>query len=128
MFAKSAAPPPAVGRPTQIRSRRPVAAPPPAARPAAAEETIFELGAEEGSRILGDPEALLAEASVYLRYGKRGQAIENLQAILARDPHHRGALEKLGDAYADDGDTAGAVAAWLRAGELARDAGDLEAT
>ena len=126
--AKSAPPTPAIGRPTQVRSPRPVAGSPPTARPSAAEETVFELGAEEGSRILGDPEALLAEASVYLRYGKRGQAIENLQAILARDPHHRGALEKLGDAYADDGDTAGAVAAWLRAGELARDAGDLEAT
>jgi tetratricopeptide (TPR) repeat protein len=92
-----------------------------------AEETAFELGAEEGSRILGDAEQLLAEASVYLRYGKRVQAIENLQAILARDPRHRAALERLGDAYADDGDTAGAVAAWLRAGELARDDGDLEA-
>jgi tetratricopeptide (TPR) repeat protein len=92
-----------------------------------AEETVFELGEEEGSRILGEPEQLLAEASVYLRYGKRAQAIENLQAILARQPHHRGALEKLGDAYADDGDAPGAVAAWLRAAELARDEGDLEA-
>jgi tetratricopeptide (TPR) repeat protein len=94
---------------------------------AVADESAFELGAEEGSRILGDAEQLLAEASVYLRYGKRVQAIENLQAILARDPRHRAALEKLGDAYADDGDTGGAVAAWLRAGELARDDGDLEA-
>ncbi|TFG96109.1 MAG: tetratricopeptide repeat protein [Myxococcales bacterium] len=116
-----------IERATQTRSPRPVVAPPVAARPSAAEETVFELGAEAGSRILGDPEALLAEASVYLRYGKRGQAIENLQAILAREPHHRSALEKLGDAYADDADAAGAVAAWLRAGELARDEGDLEA-
>jgi tetratricopeptide (TPR) repeat protein len=115
------------GAPPQAPARRPAAAPPPPARVSSAEETVFELGAEEGSRILGDPEALLAEASVYLRYGKRGQAIENLQAILSRSPHHRGALEKLGDAYADDGDSAGAVAAWLRAGEIARDEGDLEA-
>jgi tetratricopeptide (TPR) repeat protein len=108
---------------------RPASAQPPRDVPPAvsAEEAAFELGAEEGSRILGDAEQLLAEASVYLRYGKRVQAIENLQAILARDPRHRAALEKLGDAYADDGDTAGAVAAWLRAGELARDDGDLEA-
>jgi tetratricopeptide (TPR) repeat protein len=122
--------PPAVrsARPPPVSAPHPVSAPPPAARESSAEETVFELGAEAGSRILGDPEALLAEASVYLRYGKRMQAIENLQAILARSPHHRGALEKLGDAYADDGDAAGAVAAWLRAGEIARDEGDLEAT
>ncbi len=126
-IAKPAASTRGIERPTQARSPRPVLAPPVATRPSAAEETVFELGAEAGSRILGDPEALLAEASVYLRYGKRGQAIENLQAILARDPHHRSALEKLGDAYADDADAAGAVAAWLRAGELARDEGDLEA-
>ncbi len=127
--------PPAAGRPAASPVSRPAARrelssaparPHPAPR-ASAEETVFELGAEEGSRILGDPEQLLAEASVYLRYGKRSQAIENLQAILARDPRHRAALEKLGDAYADDGDAAGAVAAWLRAGELARDEGDLEA-
>jgi tetratricopeptide (TPR) repeat protein len=114
---------------------RPSPAPPPRApargrsAPAAhdaAEETVFELGAEEGSRIVGDSEQLLAEASVYLRYGKRAQAIENLQAILSREPHHRPALEKLGDAYADGGDRAGAVAAWLRAAELARDDGELE--
>jgi len=117
---RSAANPP-LARPSEVRAA------PPAPGHSSAEETVFELGAEEGSRILGDPEALLAEASVYLRYGKRGQAIENLQAILARDPHHRGALEKLGDAYADDGDATGAVAAWLRAGELARDAGELDA-
>lgn len=108
-------------------SLRTAAATPEVARSAVAEDAVLELGAEEGSRILGDPEALLAEASVYLRYGKRAQAIENLQAILARDAQHRGALEKLGDAYADDGDASGAVAAWLRAGEIARDAGDLEA-
>ncbi len=105
------------------------ALPPARRRPApaaAAEQTVFELGTEEGSRVLGDPEQLLAEASVYLRYGKRAQAIENLQAVLARDPRHRAALEKLGDAYADDGDSGGAVAAWLRAGELARDEGDLK--
>ncbi len=125
------APSPAPVRPPMPRSEplgagraAPVAAG--ASSTAAAEDAVLELGAEEGSRILGDPEALLAEASVYLRYGKRAQAIENLQAILARDPQHRDALEKLGDAYADDGDAAGAVAAWLRAGEIARDAGDRE--
>src|SRR5262249_45054025 len=130
--AKPAPPPPRA--PVRAAPARPAPAPPPprpapAKRPATdpAAETVFELGPQEGSRILGDPEQLLAEASVYLRYGKRAQAIENLQAILASQPHHRAALEKLGDAYADDGDATGAVAAWLRAAELARDQGDLDA-
>src|SRR5262245_29311284 len=125
------APPPARA-PVRAAPARPAPAPPPRPAPAKSPpadpaETVFELGAQEGSRILGDPEQLLAEASVYLRYGKRAQAIENLQAILASQPHHRAALEKLGDAYADDGDATGAVAAWLRAAELARDQGDLDA-
>jgi tetratricopeptide (TPR) repeat protein len=124
--AAASRPAPPVARPAS-RAVPPAPARPGPAPAVSAEATVFELGAEEGSRMLGDPEQLLAEASVYLRYGKRGQAIENLQAILARDPGHRAALEKLGDAYADDGDAAGAVAAWLRAGELARDEGDLEA-
>jgi tetratricopeptide (TPR) repeat protein len=76
--------------------------------------------------IAGDPEQLLAEASVYLRYGKRAQAVENLEAILAADPEQRQALEKLGEAHADAGDSAAAVAAWLRAAESARGAGDEE--
>jgi len=76
--------------------------------------------------ITGDPEQLLAEASVYLRYGKRVQAMENLEAILVADPEHRGALEKLGEAHADAGDSAAAVAAWLRVAESARRAGDDE--
>jgi tetratricopeptide (TPR) repeat protein len=76
--------------------------------------------------VTGDPEKLLAEASVYLRYGKRPQAVENLEAILGADPEHRGALEKLGEAHADGGDSAAAVAAWLRAAESARRAGDDE--
>jgi tetratricopeptide (TPR) repeat protein len=83
----------------------------------------FEPAAPE---ITGDPEQLLAEASVYLRYGKRAQAVENLEAILAAEPEHRGALEKLGEAHADAGDSAAAVAAWLRVAESARRAGDDE--
>ncbi|MBW1685472.1 MAG: tetratricopeptide repeat protein [Deltaproteobacteria bacterium] len=79
-----------------------------------------------GPEITGDPEQLLAEASVYLRYGKRVQAFENLEAILAAEPEHRGALEKLGEAHADAGDSAAAVAAWLRVAESARRAGDDE--
>ena len=73
----------------------------------------------------GDTEQLYAEASVYLRYGKRAQAIENLHAILVQNPRHRAALEKLGDAHADAREPQEAVEAWLRAAELAREESDL---
>jgi tetratricopeptide (TPR) repeat protein len=71
-----------------------------------------------------DPEQLLAEASVYLRYGKGTQAIENLEAILAREPGHRAALEKLGEAFSDGDEGDLAVQAWRRAAERAREDGD----
>ena len=82
---------------------------------------------EPAAEISGDPEQLLAEASVYLRYGKRPQAIENLNAILGKDPDHRGALEKLGEAHADAGESADAVISWLRAAQQAKAEGDGEA-
>src|SRR5262245_48948240 len=74
----------------------------------------------------GDTEQLFAEASVYLRYGKRAQAIENLHAILVQNPRHRSALEKLGDAHADAREPQEAVEAWLRAAELAREESDTQ--
>ena len=72
----------------------------------------------------GEPEQLLAEACVYLRYGKRDQAIVNLEAILDREPEHRGALEKLGEAHAEGDGSERAVEVWLRAAECARREGD----
>lgn len=75
----------------------------------------------------GDPDQLLAEASVYLRYGKRPQAIASLRAILEQEPEHRAALEKLGEAYVDDGQPAEAVSVWLRAAAQIRKAGDAKA-
>ncbi len=68
---------------------------------------------------------LLAEASVYLRYGKRNQAIANLESILARDLDHRLALEKLGEAYAEGDDVAKAVEMWSRAARLAAESGEV---
>jgi pilus assembly protein FimV len=62
-----------------------------------------------------DPEALLAEASVYLRYGKHERAIESLRAVVSAVPDHTGALEKLGEALAANGDTSNAVTAYERA-------------
>ncbi len=71
-----------------------------------------------------DAEQLLAEASVYLRYGKRDRAIANLEQVLALDPDQRDALEKLGEALAESGEPARAAELWLRAARLARGEGD----
>ncbi len=75
----------------------------------------------------GDPDQLLAEASVYLRYGKGEQAIASLRGVIAQDPKHRAALEKLGEAYAEDGQNSEAVEVWLRAAEQIRAEGDAAA-
>ncbi len=74
-----------------------------------------------------DVDQLFAEASVYLRYGKRDQAITNLKTVLEADPGHRGALEKLGEAYVEAEDTAGAVEMWSRAAKLAVEQDEMEA-
>jgi tetratricopeptide (TPR) repeat protein len=71
-----------------------------------------------------DAEQLLAEACVYLRYGKRDQALESLERIVAREERHRPALEKLGEALAESGQTERAVEIWLRAAALAQETGD----
>ena len=72
----------------------------------------------------GDPDQLIAEASVYLRYGKRDQALANLEAVIAREPDHRSGLEKLGEAYAEAGDNTRAVELWSRAAERAHEEGE----
>jgi tetratricopeptide (TPR) repeat protein len=66
-----------------------------------------------------DAEQLLAEASVYLRYGKSDRAIATLEALLSSEPDHRVALEKLGEVHAERGDHAKAVEVWLRAARVA---------
>ncbi len=88
-----------------------------------------EAGSETDSAIRpeGDPDQLLAEASVYLRYGKREQALTSLRAILTLEPDHRGALEKLGDVHVDQGQPEQAVEAWCRVAEQLRGEGDAEA-
>ncbi len=75
----------------------------------------------------GDPDQLLAEANVYLRYGKRDRAIASLRGVLAQDPEHRVALEKLGEAYTADGQDSEAVRIWLKAAEWIRCDGDAAA-
>ena len=75
----------------------------------------------------GDPDQLLAEASVYLRYGKNEQAIASLRGVLAQEPTHRAALEKLGEAYSEAGQNAEAIEAWTRAAEQLRASGEADA-
>jgi tetratricopeptide (TPR) repeat protein len=82
---------------------------------------------ERAPAVTGDPDQLFAEASVYLRYGKRDRAITHLRAILDQEPDHRSALEKLGEAYAESGDTEHAVEHWLHAAKRAREESDEDA-
>jgi tetratricopeptide (TPR) repeat protein len=93
------------------------------AGPDLAEQTVFQPREPGPPAAGGDPEQLLAEACVYLRYGKRAQAVENLEAIVAAEPRHRRALEKLGEALADS-DAERAVDVWLRAAGIAQEEGD----
>ncbi len=90
---------------------------------------LDEEGGDAPSGVSGeeDLDQLLAEASVYLRYGKHDRAVESLRVVLAREPGHRGALEKLGEALSATGQTAPALRAWTQAAESAREEGDGEA-
>ncbi len=92
----------------------------------ALDDPVIDDPADDDSEGLpeGDPDQLFAEASVYLRYGKRDQAITSLEAILVQEPRHRDALEKLGECYADAGDAPRAVDYWKQAAELASNAHD----
>ena len=68
-----------------------------------------------------DPsEDWMAEASVYLRYGKPAEAIEVLQKVLEVSPENREALERLGEAYVDNEQRAEAIDCWREALALSR--------
>lgn len=60
-----------------------------------------------------DLEQLLAEAGVYVRFGKRDKAIASLESVLSHDPEHTVALEKLAETLAAAGDGPRA-AGWFR--------------
>ncbi len=90
-------------------------------------ELLLEDVRESKPEVPTDWEALLAEASVYLRYGKRDKAIAHLRRVVDANPNHRGALEKLGEAYAESGEHTKAVEIWLRAALRAHDERDAEA-
>jgi len=74
----------------------------------------------------GDPEQLLAEARVYLRYRKLERAAATLESLLAAEPDHLEALECLGEVRVEANDRDGAVQTWLRGVEVARRVGDLQ--
>jgi tetratricopeptide (TPR) repeat protein len=99
----------------------------PALGPDANEQTRILRKEGEGSTASADPEQLMAEASVYLRYGKRDQAIANLKSVLEWEADHRPALERLGEAYADAGEAPAAIQVWSRAAVLAAADGEPQA-
>ena len=71
-----------------------------------------------------DLDQLLAEASVFTRYGKHERAIETLRAALRVEPGHPLALERLGEALVALGNKPHASSALQRAGAAYIDAGD----
>ncbi len=81
----------------------------------------------EAPRVDGDPEQLLAEASVYLRYGKHDRAIESLRAIVSQDPTRCAAFAKLGEALEATGQTEHAITAYERGAQAARQNADTDA-
>ena len=73
-----------------------------------------------------DPEQLLAEAGVFLRYGKHERAIEAYRGVLAAQPANVHALLGLGDALLGTGEDAHATTAFERAAQTALDDSDME--
>lgn len=71
-----------------------------------------------------DVEQLLAEAAVYLRYGKHERAVASLEAALAQEPSHLGALEQLGEAHLRAEAPERAADAWRRAIAIAVENGE----
>jgi tetratricopeptide (TPR) repeat protein len=107
--------------PAQRPSTAPVATPPLDASTAA---PAAPSAAPAGPAAEADVEQLLAEAGVYLRFGKRDRAIVSLEAALAQSPDHLGGLEKLADALVHDGELERAVELFARGADVARARGD----
>jgi tetratricopeptide (TPR) repeat protein len=96
----------------------------PAAPPVAASSAPVAEVPTEVAHAPADLDQLLAEAGVYLRYGKRERAIASLEILLRSEPQHAAALELLGDAHAGAEETSLAVDAWTRAAQAAAAMGD----
>ncbi|MGH7286959.1 MAG: tetratricopeptide repeat protein, partial [Myxococcota bacterium] len=80
-----------LGRIEPVPAARAKPSPGPAPAAPAARPPVLSIDPEST-----DPGQLLAEAAVYLRYGKHERAVGALRAILAREPGNRPALEQLG--------------------------------
>jgi len=91
-----------------------------------AAQDLSEVSGEATSEV--DPNAdfdqLLAEASVFVRYGKNERAVEALRAALRVEPGNALALEKLGEALVAMGNRPHAASAFSRAGAALAEAGD----
>ena len=76
-----------------------------------------EAAADAPGELDADPDQLVAEASVLLRYGKHERAVETLRSVVEAQPKHRAALEKLAEALdaTDDADGASEVRSRLAA-------------
>jgi tetratricopeptide (TPR) repeat protein len=112
--------PAAAAAPKSAPKAAPKAAPKGAAKPPAA------AAAPADELVEADAEQLLAEAAVYLRYGKHERAVASLNAVLAQEPNHVGALEQLGEAHVRADAPDQAVSVWCKAFDLANTAGDAE--
>lgn len=70
-----------------------------------------------------DLDQLLAEASVFARYGKHERAIETLRSALRVEPGNAAALERLGESLIAIGNRAHAASTLTRAGNAYAEAG-----
>jgi len=116
----AASPPAAPPPPAAAAPAKPKPAPKSAAKPAPAPEPAAD------ELVEADAEQLLAEAAVYLRYGKHERAIASLNAVLAQEPNHVAALEQLGEAHVRADAPDEAVVVWCKAFDLANASGDAE--
>jgi tetratricopeptide (TPR) repeat protein len=74
-----------------------------------------------------DVEQVLAEVSVYLRYGKTDKALSSLESLIQSHPENLDALETLGEIYRDHrGDEAAAHQQWEKGLSIAQAQNDLE--
>ncbi|MCP5058315.1 MAG: tetratricopeptide repeat protein [bacterium] len=88
---------------------------------------VEESGVEAAAETDSDPEQLLAEASVYLRYGKHDRAIDSLRSIVRQDPTSVAAFAKLGEALEATGQAEHAITSYERGAQAAAECGDTTA-
>jgi tetratricopeptide (TPR) repeat protein len=101
---------------------------PPAPRPGPAPPPMPAAGRRPAAAPAG-PDAvarLLTEADVYRKYGLHQKALDHLQKLLAQEPEHADALERVSDLRESLGDRAGAAEAAERAARALLERGSEE--